>query len=375
MSGKHPLTGPIRNPDAVIRPELLASRVADVLREKIAARTWGEFLPGERRLSERLGVSRGTVRAALKILNRTGVIAIAIGQQTRITHPPKRSTRSSSRIVGLVTTGPMLNFSTIAIYLIGELRRHLQQAGFEMRVFAGKQEGARDLRRTVKNLVNEKQVCCWLLLAVPASLQQWFDRQRLCAVVVGSCFKGVNLPSIDYDYAALARHGVGLLVARGHRRLALLRPAEDTAGYVAGETGFLQGVSDHAHRFQATGAVYRLDVEPDAIHRQVERLLRRAEPPTGLIVARSAHAVGAASHLQSRGRRIPHDVSILCLTDDVHLRNFSPPIAAYGLVPKIFTERLRRVVLQAATTGHSIGRPTFVIPELIPGKSIAAAPP
>jgi DNA-binding transcriptional MocR family regulator len=90
----------------MVRPEMLVSRVATVLREKIHERHWGEFLPGERRLSERLGVSRGTVREALSHLRREGLIAVAIGRQTRITARPTKPRPATSRIVGLVTNGP-----------------------------------------------------------------------------------------------------------------------------------------------------------------------------------------------------------------------------------------------------------------------------
>jgi DNA-binding LacI/PurR family transcriptional regulator len=223
----------------------------------------------------------------------------------------------------------------------------------------------------VKNLLNEQRICCWLLLSVSEGLQRWFDREKLCAVVVGSCFDEVQLPSIDYDYAALARHAVGLLVGRGHQRLALLRPTDVTAGFLAGETGFLQGIKEAADRHAVRGAVWRLKDEPEAVFGQIDRIMTVAEAPTALIVTRTVHAVSVASKLLTLGRKIPQDVSLICLTEDPHLRGFHPAIAAYRLAPKIFADRLRRIVLQAATTGDLSARRHFIGPELAPGRSIA----
>ncbi len=358
----------------MVRPEMLVSRVANVLREKIHTRHWGEFLPGERRLSERLGVSRGTVREALAHLRREGLIAVAVGRQTRISARPARRRPATSRIVGLVTNGPLLGLSPTTVYQVGELRQQLQQAGFELQIFSEQQDGTRDLRRIVKNLLNEQRICCWLLVSVSEGLQRWCERQKLCAVVVGSSFDEVQLPSIDYDYAALARHAVGLLAGRGHQRLALLRPADVTAGFLAGESGFFQGIKDVAERRAVRGTVWRLKDEPEAVFNQIDRIMAQAEAPTGLVVTRTVHAVSVASKLLTLGRKIPQEVSLICLTEDPHLRGFHPAIAAYRLAPRIFAERLRRIVLQAATTGDLAPRRHFIRPELAPGGSIAQAP-
>ncbi len=57
------------------------------------------FLPSEERLADELGVSRGTVREALRSLEEEGVVSRLRGVGTRINHHVVRAT-SLSRIVG-----------------------------------------------------------------------------------------------------------------------------------------------------------------------------------------------------------------------------------------------------------------------------------
>ena len=62
----------------------LADLVADHLRAGIVAGAFGERLPSEREIAERLKVSRMTVRKALEMLHAGGLIIRRQGHATRI---------------------------------------------------------------------------------------------------------------------------------------------------------------------------------------------------------------------------------------------------------------------------------------------------
>lgn len=67
-----------------IRKTRVAEQVADRIRLMILDSTFpaGQPLPGERQLAERFGVSRGTVRDALRVLETIGLLATRHGQGT-----------------------------------------------------------------------------------------------------------------------------------------------------------------------------------------------------------------------------------------------------------------------------------------------------
>ena len=89
---------------------------------------------------------------------------------------------------------------------------------------------------------------------------------------------------MDIDYAATCGHAVGLLAAKGRRRLALLMPRSGHAGNLGSERGFLEA----GERLRAQGVetlVAHHDGSVPAICRTLDKLTGGAEPVTGLLVA------------------------------------------------------------------------------------------
>ena len=85
-------------------PELLYLQVANYMREKIYDHEWktNQQIPTEARLMEEFGMSRGTIRRALKELVGEGLLVARCGRGTFVTsksvaHPTARSSRLRSR--------------------------------------------------------------------------------------------------------------------------------------------------------------------------------------------------------------------------------------------------------------------------------------
>src|SRR6185503_7916079 len=66
------------------RPSLVDAAVG-ILRRDLQSGIWREYLPGEHRLCERLQISRPTLRHALEMLRREGLIEVSQGRRRRIT--------------------------------------------------------------------------------------------------------------------------------------------------------------------------------------------------------------------------------------------------------------------------------------------------
>jgi DNA-binding FadR family transcriptional regulator len=68
------------------RASTLATQVADQLREQLASGRWpvGTRIPGEQELAESLGVSRNTIREALRALVHLGLLEARVGDGTYV---------------------------------------------------------------------------------------------------------------------------------------------------------------------------------------------------------------------------------------------------------------------------------------------------
>jgi DNA-binding FadR family transcriptional regulator len=70
----------------LVRQEPLARQVADQFRRNISSGEWpvGSKIPGENELSRRSGVSRGTIREALRALSMAGLLEPRVGDGTYV---------------------------------------------------------------------------------------------------------------------------------------------------------------------------------------------------------------------------------------------------------------------------------------------------
>lgn len=81
----------------------LATRVRDRLYEAIRIGTFGDTLPGEHELAKQLGVSRPTVRTALRSLEEEGIVFRQRGIGTRVNTSVTSIRMNLDRVVGFWT--------------------------------------------------------------------------------------------------------------------------------------------------------------------------------------------------------------------------------------------------------------------------------
>lgn len=139
---------------------------------------------------------------------------------------------------------------------------------------------------------------------------------------------------------AASHHAAGLFLARGHRRLAILRPDEPLAGDARCVAAFQQGT--------ATAAVteVRCHNSPQGVVKALRGLLRSASPPPGLYVLHSEHCVAALSFLLEQGVAVLGQMSIICREDEAYL-GLSVPSAGV-------TAAMRRPLPRSGRSGGAL---------------------
>lgn len=352
------------------RPSLVTD-TASVLREGIASGEWSRLLPGERSLVERLQVSRSTLRAALALLERQGLVSAAAGRARTILHRHASGFEPPDR-VGLLSLQPVDLQRAPMTYLLHRLREHLQDAGLRLEVHAERRLAHGQPQKLLDRLQREIPTTAWLLVSVPESVQRWFQDHGPPALVVGSCHDGIRLPSFDLDLAAVCRHAAGLLRARGHRRVAFVRQPVKSAGMKASERGFFAGARS-ADTAPGDLRLISHNGTPRGICVALDRALASRHPPTGFLVCDPGHAICAASHLISRGFSLPRDLSLVSRDHDDLLPFFRPAITHYDYRKSLFARRLARLAIQLAAQGRLPVRNYGVIPKNVPGETLGDA--
>src|ERR1051325_10183442 len=173
----------------------LVGQVADILRRGIRRGDWGEYLPAETELQDRLSVGRNTLRSALDILRREGWIEVSQGRRRRITRrskqvPPLKGPKS----VGVLAAVPYHTLPSFSLFLISELQEDLQKLGCALEVHSDRGFNSANPSRLLTNLLSKNRAACWVLVAPPRTVRGWFYARRIPVIQAGACTQEMELP-------------------------------------------------------------------------------------------------------------------------------------------------------------------------------------
>jgi DNA-binding LacI/PurR family transcriptional regulator len=349
----------------------LIDQVANVLRGSVHRKEWTEGLPPERTLCDRLQVSRLTLRAALKVLHREGLLRFSDNRRKRV---PVRRMRAVSaaepKLIVFLSAEPLYAHAPATIFKVHELRRHLQDAGYGLEFLNDPRLLGKNPSKVLEALVHQVRARCWVLHWANAAVQQWFAARQLRVVVMGSCHEGIRFPSADMDYRALARHAVGVFHRQGHRRLALIGPHRGLQGELAREQGFLEAAQNREHA-GASPLILRHDGTLESIRSIVSaRFCSRAV--TAILAADAIHALSLMTCLTHAGLRLPDDISIISADEEWFLDHVAPTVARYRMDLGLYALRVSRMALRLAEKGDIPSRQVLIVPKFHPGESLAA---
>ncbi|MCB1208113.1 MAG: LacI family DNA-binding transcriptional regulator, partial [Verrucomicrobiales bacterium] len=87
-----------------------------------------------------------------------------------------------------------------------------------------------------------------------------------------------------------------------------------------------------------------------SIGEAMQAMLSSPRRPSALLVARSAYALTAVSHLLSERHRIPEDMALICRDDDAFLDHLVPRITRYTVNPGHFAKQVYRLIKNPRAT-------------------------
>lgn len=358
-----------------LRRVLLAEQVAQNIEKEIDAGRWREWLPSERSLHRVLNVSRQTVRTALERLQSSGRIAVEPYRGYRITAGKQAQTRAraaASREVGVICSEPVYRMPPRFVQVLDVFRALCAEVGLNVDVLEGSRFKRTDPGRIMPRLVRSNPKACWVLVLAERRMQEWFERSGEPAVVYGNVYAGLKLPGAGINYHACIRHATSLLLAKGHRRIVLVAYDVRRAGEQDTVRGFREAFEAKPREGAVPVVLERPDSDVDALCRQLDGVLRGPRRPTAFVISHTHHYATVATHLTSRGLKIPDDVSLICRSEDPFLQFMRPMPAFYRAnmetAARLLFDRVRHSM--AGTARRSDQR--LLVPELVPGESVAS---
>jgi DNA-binding LacI/PurR family transcriptional regulator/biotin operon repressor len=352
----------------VLRPSLPV-HVAQHLEGRMRQGDWANRLPSERKLAAELGVSRGTLRAALELLRDAGKIS-ANPKGHLISLPPAPPTPGTRPVeVGLLSPRALAPLRPYLAMLIAQLKEGARTRGWALHLHHGGSFFSRSPTKALRRLVDNYRYHGWILVHATPTTQSWFERERVPTLVSGHTYAGISLPSVDINHRAVGRH-LGVMLRRfGHRHVIMVSSRPSLPGLGEGEAGLregLEGRGDGDHRVDPLPYDGR-----DAILAQ--RLLHqlRARPrPTCIVTETPNQYLTALSALASARLTVPADVSLVSRLNDPFLHHLIPAPTRYHLNPVTMA---RHILTRMAhlVEGEKLSPPAYeVIAEFMAGASL-----
>jgi DNA-binding LacI/PurR family transcriptional regulator len=342
----------------------LVAQTVEVLREAIESGQWPQWLPGELELTQRLHVSRVTLRAALAELERSKLIRGGQGRRREIVHATRKSAPiRASKTVVLLSPAPLHQLPSATVFWMDELREHLGAAGWPLEIHESAAAYRRKPAHALEELSARVHPAGWVLYRSTPEMQQWFSARTHPVVIAGSRHPGISLSSVDMDYAAACRHAAGRFLAHGHRRLAIIRPNSNLAGDLESVAGLQSGVGSEVPSALHDGSV-------TGICAALVRLFARQPSPTGLFVFHAIHLLTVLGWLQRRQLQVPGDVSVVCRDSEPYLESVIPIPARYTLNASLYARRITRVVTNLVTGCHARSNQLLIMPAFVRGETL-----
>lgn len=354
----------------------MVAQTADILRQRILSGEWEALLPTEVQLKDRMQVGRNTVRAALAVLTKEGLISEGQSGSRReiLKRENKGQSDSKTKVVAFLAPVSLEQALSRVIFIVDGLRSHLAEMDYRLEVHTSQAFTLDHPEKTLTNLVHNNPADLWILQRSSRAMQDWFSRQKIPCLLHGSTYEGIQLPSVDLDYAAITRHAVGQLLSKGHTHLAMMLPSQQRYGDEQGESAFWETLQVDYHPARQGSIIRVPNNDPKAVYRELKRVMQQADAPSGLIVWRASYAVTVFSSVQQLGIQIPKDLSVICTDDNPAAEWLLPTLARYQIQPSAITGKVFRSIKKLLEEGQGTPSHTTILPDWHDGNSISSPP-
>ncbi len=155
-------------------------------------------------------------------------------------------------------------------------------------------------------------------------------------VLVDTAFDELQVDSVTTDSHAMGREALLYLLDRGHQRIGLVDLTADSANYLQMRQGITEALAEYGLHFDQLPRYITDATDLNPQHpwangeRATLRLLGQHPELTAIVGMNEYLALGAQRAVQSTGRHVPDEVSVLSISDLHMFAAMTPALTALG---------------------------------------------
>lgn len=319
----------------------------------------GSQLPSEKVLAAEFGVNHLTVRRALDILNRDGMISKIPSRGNFV--GKSVSSSAKSRLIGVICQ----EYNTFFAEILSGLESRMNMFGVSPVVHFTRGSVERE-RRVIENLVD---IGVGGFIAAPsAACAEEYADLRVPSVFFDSYIDNLDTPCVITDDKAGACAAVEHLILMGHESIAFVGARDKTSAFR--KAGYLDALAKHSLK-AAPDFSFEKEYSRQWGFDAAATLVSMRRRPTAVFCANDIIAAGFIGYLTSRSLRIPGDISVvgfgnMSFAEDIGLSSVDQPISL--IVENIWKN------MQMLRSGEALSGKTVIPTSLIVRRSSARPP-
>lgn len=296
-------------------------QLAEKLREEIYS---GALKPGMRlysepKLAEMYSLSRQTVRQAIALLQREGLVTSSRGSGTYITEHFRPVHTSSAKNIGIIMT-------YVDDYIFPSILNGINS-------YLSTQSYTINLHITSNKRIDEERILRCVLQSPPDGLiieptksslvntnQALYDKliRQIPSVMVNCYYPTVDCPAVMPDNIEGMKLAVEHLVLRGHRRIAGVFKQDDLQGHLR-FAGYAAALQAHEISVNDDWLMWYATEESDSVFSGPgeQTMLRILQECSAVVCYNDQLALRLIRFLRAHGLGVPEDVSIVSFDDSM----------------------------------------------------------
>lgn len=356
-----------------IRKSSTQELAAAAIREEITAGRWEDRLPGARVLAQRMGLSPPTVAGALAILAAEGCLTKP-GERHAYRVVKKRraktagSSHSKSKRLLILTHEEAAFLTETSRKVLELLREAAAKKGWIVESQVVDFLHAKRAQNQWDRLIQTDPDTSVIALYGRTALAEWAIRRKVRMMFLGGVTNGLPIPMVAVRSSQMAQMAFERLAALGHWRIVF--PLCDRA------ESFKAPLRELTRKaVESTGNTYVPSyhnpesdyLKPDVTWRIVESAFA-SRPPSAFVFLDWKELVTAHCFLSSRKLRVPDDVSLILLNDQMEADWFHPPLSRFRFPQQ---KLVRTMISWLENESGNPATQITLIADFIEGNSIA----
>lgn len=276
----------------------------------------GDKLPSENELTERLGVSRQTIRKAIGILEEQGTVRRVKGSGTYVGFDRRENLEKRNRIAVLTTYVDSYIFPKT----IHGIESTLFERGYSVQISFTNNTLERE-KNVLTDLISRDDVAGIIVEGTKSGLpnpnlalyRQLMNR-RIPILFINTFYPELAVPHVSLNDVEAAQKAVNYLIARGHRNIGAILKLDDGQGRLR-YLGYLKAMEAAGLAVTDSRMVWIDTDESKQLNFCRDKILNRVEECSALFCYNDQIAFQLIRMLQEKGIRVPEDVSVISIDD------------------------------------------------------------